>query len=381
MDFDLNDEQRQLKDNLDRLMAAEYGFDKRKVYAASPHGWSDVLWAKYAELGILALPFAEEDGGIGGGTIETMIVMESLGHAMALEPYLSTVVLAGGFLRHAGSTEQKARLIPGIVSGDTKLAFAQQEKQSRYELADVATTARKDGDGWVIDGEKGVVIGGDAADHFIVTARTAGSRRDHAGIGVFLIDAGADGLSRRGYVTQDGQRAAQLTFAGVNVASADVVGDPTGGLPLVERVVDEAIAALCAEAIGVMTMMHATTLDYLKTRKQFGVTIGSFQAVQHRAADMFVALEQARSMAIFATMMAAEADAKQRARAIAAAKVQIGRSGRQIGQEAIQLHGGIAMTMEYNVGHAFKRMTMIDRMFGDADHHLTRLAGLGGLIG
>jgi pimeloyl-CoA dehydrogenase small subunit len=381
MDFDLNDEQRQLKDNLDRLMAAEYGFDKRKVYAASPHGWSGALWAKYAELGILALPFAEEDGGIGGGTIETMIVMESLGHAMALEPYLSTVVLGGGFLRHEGSTEQKARLIPGIVSGETKLAFAQQEKQSRYDLADVATTARKEGAGWVIDGEKGVVIGGDAADHFIVTARTAGSRRDHAGIGVFLIDARADGLSRRGYVTQDGQRAAQLTFAGVNVASADVIGDPAGGLALVERVVDEAIAALCAEAIGVMTMMHATTLDYLKTRKQFGVTIGSFQAVQHRAADMFVALEQARSMAIFATMMAAEADAKQRARAIAAAKVQIGRSGRQIGQEAIQLHGGIAMTMEYNVGHAFKRMTMIDRMFGDADHHLTRLAGLGGLIG
>lgn len=381
MDFDLSDEQRQLKDNLERLMAAEYGFDKRTAYAASPHGWSRELWATYAELGLLAVPFAEADGGIGGGPTETMIIMEQLGHAMALEPYLATVVLGGGFLRHGGSAEQKARLIPGIVSGETTLAFAQQEKQSRYDLADVATTARRDGNGWVIDGEKGVVIGGDAADHFIVTARTAGARRDHTGIGAFIVDAKSTGLSRRGYVTQDGQRAAQLTFAGVKVPASDVIGDSAGALPLIERVVDEGIAALCAEAIGVMTMMHATTLDYLKTRKQFGLTIGSFQAVQHRAADMFVALEQARSMAMFATMMADDSDARERARAISAAKVQIGRSGRQIGQEAVQLHGGIAMTMEYNVGHAFKRMTMIDRIFGDTDHHLARLAGLGGVIG
>jgi pimeloyl-CoA dehydrogenase small subunit len=381
MDFDLNDEQRQLKDNVDRLMAAEYGFDKRKAYAAEPQGFSAALWAKYAELGLLAVPFAEADGGIGGGTTETMIIMEALGHALALEPYLATVVLGGGFLRHGGSAEQKERLIPGLIAGETRFAFAQQEKQSRYDLADVATTARRDGNGWILDGEKGVVIAGDAADHLIVTARTAGGRRDRAGIGLFIVDATAAGLSRRGYVTQDGLRAAQLTLSGVRVPDANVIGDPAAGLPLVERVVDEAIAALCAEAIGVMTMMHATTLDYLKTRKQFGVTIGSFQAVQHRAADMFVALELARSMAMFATMMADEADAGERRRAISAAKVQIGRSGRQIGQEAVQLHGGIAMTMEYNVGHAFKRMTMIDKMFGDTDHHLSRLAADGGLIG
>jgi pimeloyl-CoA dehydrogenase small subunit len=381
MDFDLNDEQRQLKDNIDRLMTAEYGFDKRKTYAASAVGFSRELWTKYAELGLLAVPFAEADGGIGGGSTETMIIMEALGRAMALEPYLATVVLGGGFLRHGGSPEQKARLIPGICAGDLKFAFGTQEKQSRYDLADVATTARRDGSNWVIDGEKGVVIGGDTADHIIVTARTAGSRRDHGGIGIFIVEAKAAGLSRRGYVTQDGLRAAQLTLSGVRVASADVIGDPAGGLPLAERVVDEAIAALCAEGVGVMTMMHAATLDYLKTRKQFGVTIGSFQAVQHRAADMFVALEQARSMAMFATMMADDANASERRRAISAAKVQIGRSGRQIGQEAIQLHGGIAMTMEYNVGHAFKRMTMIDKMFGDADYHLGRLAAEGGLIG
>ena len=381
MDFDLSDEQRLLKDSIDRLMAAEYGFDKRKVYAASPEGSSGELWAKYAELGLLALPFAEADGGIGGGATEIMIVMEALGRALALEPYLATVVLGGGVLREGGSTEQKARIVPGVASGETRLALAIQEKQSRYDLADVQTTARRDGGDWVLDGEKGVVIGGDSADRIFVTARTGGARRDRGGIGVFMVDAGAPGVSRRGYVTQDGQRAAQLNFAGLRVAAGDVIGDPANGLPLVERVVDETIAALCAEAVGVMSMMHATTLDYLKTRKQFGVTIGSFQAIQHRAADMFVALEQARSMAMYATMMASEANARERSRAMSAAKVQIGRSGRQIGQEAVQMHGGIGMTMEYSVGHAFKRMTMIDKMYGDADYHLTRLAGLGGLMG
>ena len=380
MDFDLNDEQRLLKDSVDRLMATEYGFDKRRVYASSAHGHSNALWAKYAELGILALPFAEADGGIGGGPVETMLVMEALGGAMALEPYLATVVLGGGIIRHGASGEQRARFIPGIASGEAKFALAHQEKQSRYDLADVATTARKDGSGWVLDGEKGVVLGGDSADHILVTARTSGRGRDRPGIGVFLVDARSPGLSRRGYPNQDGQRAAQITLAGVRVDAANVIGDPADGLPLVERVVDEAIAALCAEAIGVMSMMHTMTLDYLKTRKQFGVTIGSFQAVQHRAADMFVALEQARSMAMFATMMAAETDAKERAKAMSAAKVQIGKSGRHISHEAVQLHGGIAMTIEYSVGHAFKRMTMIDRLFGDTDYHLARLAASGGLM-
>jgi pimeloyl-CoA dehydrogenase small subunit len=379
MDFDLNDEQRQLKDNVDRLVAAEYSFEKRKGYAASADGWSRPLWAKYAELGLLAVPFTEDDGGIGGGPTETMIVMEAFGRGLVLEPYLPTVVLGGGFLRYSGSVEQKTRLIPGVIAGEVRLAFGHQEKSSRYDLADVSTNARRDGTGWVLDGEKGIVIGGDTADHIIVTARTGGSRRDHQGIGVFLVDAKAAGVSRRGYATQDGTRAAQITLTGVKVAAGDLIGDPADGLPLVRKVVDGAIAALCAEAIGVMSAMHETTLDYLKTRKQFGVTIGSFQAVQHRAADMFVALEQARSMAMLATMMADEPDARERARSISAAKVQIGRSGRHISHEAVQLHGGIAMTMEYSVGHAFKRMTMIDKLFGDADHHLELLAAHGGL--
>ncbi len=381
MDFELNDEQRLLKDSVSRLMGDAYGFDKRKAYGKSEIGYSSQVWATFAELGLLAVPFVEDDGGIGGGTVETMIVMEAMGRALALEPYLATVVMGGGLLRHGGSVDQRAAHVPKIVAGQTRLAFGHTERQSRYDLADVQTTAKRDGAHWVLDGEKGVVLHGDTADTILVTARTSGTRRDRNGIGLFLIDAKAAGLTRRGYPTQDGLRAAQLNLTGVKVGAAAVIGDPGNALPLVERVVDETIAAMCAEAIGLMTFMHETTLDYLKTRKQFGATIGSFQAVQHRAAEMFIALEQARSMALFATVMASEPDAKARRTAISAAKVQIGRSGRYIGQQAIQLHGGIGMTMEYSVGHAFKRMTMIDTMFGDADYHLGQVAASGGLMG
>ncbi len=380
MDFELSDEQRLLKDSVDRLMADAYGFDKRQGYAKSEQGWSREVWATFADLGLLGVPFAETDGGIGGGPVEIMIVMEAIGRALALEPYLATVVLGGGLLRHGGAAEQRSTLVPKIAAGALRLAFGYTERQSRYDLADVTTTARREGAGWVLDGEKGVVVHGDTADAILVTARTGGSRRDRSGIGLFLVEAKADGLTRLGYPTQDGQRAAQLNLTGVRVAANAAIGDASNALPVVERAVDEAIAALCAEAIGLMTFMHDATLDYLKTRKQFGTTIGSFQAVQHRAAEMFIALEQARSMALLATVMASEPDARKRRRATSAAKVQIGRSGRFIGQQAVQLHGGIGMTMEYSVGHAFKRMTMIDTMFGDADYHLGLLADAGGLM-
>ncbi len=336
--------------------------------------------AQYAELGLLGLPFGEDHGGFGGGPVETMIVMEAFGRALALEPYLATVVLGGGFIRHGASDAQRGAILPKIADGSLRLAFAHTERQSRYDLADVATTAKRDGDGWIVDGNKGVVLHGDTADSLIVTARTAGDCRDRSGIGLFLVDAKAMGVTRRGYPTQDGLRAAEVSFANVRVGAADVIGDPANALPLVECVVDQAMAALCAEAVGAMAEMHALTVDYLKTRKQFGVPIGNFQVLQHRAADMFVAFEQARSMAMFATMMAQEDDAAERRKAIAAAKVQIGRSGRFIGQQAVQLHGGVGMTMESKVGHYFKRVTMIDMMFGDADHHLARLAEAGGLV-
>jgi pimeloyl-CoA dehydrogenase small subunit len=378
MDFDLTEEQRLLKESLERLLGDRYAFEQRKSYAQAAEGWSRELWAQYSELGLLGLPFAEEYGGTAGGPGETMIAMEAFGRTLVLEPFLATVVLGGGFLRHGANVEQRAALVPKIVDGSLTFAFAQTERHSRYDLADISTRAVRDGAGWVLDGEKGVVLHGDTADKLIVTARIDGGRRDRNGVGVFIVDGNAAGVSRRRYPTQDGLRAAEVALAGVRVGPEGVLGEPGAALPLVERVVDEAVAALCAEAVGAMAVMHELTVDYLKTRRQFGREIGSFQILQHRAVDMLIALEQARSMAMFATMMSAEENAAERRNASAAAKVQIGRSGRLIGQQAIQLHGGIGMTMEYKVGHYFKRTTMIDTMFGDADHHLRELARRGG---
>ena len=377
MDFDLSEEQRLLKESLERLTSDRYAFEQRKNYAQNAEGWSRELWAQYAELGLLGLPFAEQHGGSAGGPVETMIVMEAFGRALTLEPYLATVVMGGGFLRHGGNAEQCSDLVPKIADGSLTIAFAHTERQSRYDLHDIQSRAARDGTGWVIDGEKGVVLHADSADKLIVTARVGGSRRDREGIGVFLVDSKAAGVSRRGYPTQDGLRAAEVSFANVRVGPDGVLGKPGSALPLIERVADEAIAALCAEAVGAMAVMHELTVEYLKTRRQFGREIGSFQILQHRAVDMLIALEQARSMTMFATMIAVEENAAERRNAVSAAKVQIGRSGKFIGQQAIQLHGGIAMTMEYRVGHYFKRATMIDAMFGDADHHLRELARRG----
>jgi pimeloyl-CoA dehydrogenase small subunit len=378
MDFDFTEEQRLLKESVDRLIGDRYTFEQRKSYGQSQDGWSRELWAQYAELGLLGLPFAERYGGSAGGLVETMIAMEAFGRALALEPFLATVVLGGGFLRHGGSAQQCADLVTKIADGNLTCAFAHTERYSRYDLADIETRAVRDGAAWVLDGEKGVVLNGDTADKLIVTARVGGGRRDRDGVAAFIVDGKAEGVSRRGYPTQDGLRAAEIALARVSVGPEGVLGEPGAALPLIERVVDEAIAALSAEAVGAMAAMHELTVDYLKTRRQFGREIGTFQILQHRAVDMLIALEQARSMAMFATMMAAEENAGERRNALSAAKVQIGRSGKFIGQQAIQLHGGIGMTMEYKVGHYFKRLTMIDTIFGDADYHLRELARRGG---
>jgi len=380
MDFAFSDEQRLLKDSVERLLADRYGFEARQRFMKEPGGWSRALWRSYAELGLLGLPFEEQHGGIGGGPVETMIVMEAFGRALALEPFFATVVLGGGLLRLGADDATRDALMPKIAAGDLMLAFAHAERQSRYDLADVATTARRDGAHYVLDGAKSLVIHGDCADKLIVSARLAGERRDRDGIGLFVIDADAAGVSRRAYPTVDGLRAAEVTLSGVRIGVDAAIGEPGKAFPLIAQVVDGAIAALAAEAVGAMAAMHEITVELLKTRKQFGVPIGNFQVLQHRAAEMLIALEQARSMALLATMMAEEPDATERRKAIAAAKVQIGRSGRFVGQQAIQLHGGIGMTMEYKVGHYFKRVTAIDTLFGDADHHLADLARLGGLI-
>src|SRR5579872_5667705 len=328
MDFDLSEEQRLLKESVDGLLADAYDFEARKKYMAEQGGWSRATWGRLAEQGLLGLPFSEEDGGFGAGGVETMIVMEAMGRALVLEPYLATVVIGGGFLRHGGSDAQKAAHIPSIIDGSRTFAFAQLEKNSRYDLADVAASAKKKGDGWVIDGEKFVVLNGENADTLIVTARTRGAQRDKGGIGVFLVPANAKGVARKAYPTQDGLHAADITFTGVEVGADAAIVDPENALPLIERVVDDARIALCAEAVGLMDESLKTTVDYIKTRKQFGVAIGSFQALQHRAADMFVALEQARSMSMFATMAADFDNEKERSTAVAAAKVQIGKSGK-----------------------------------------------------
>jgi pimeloyl-CoA dehydrogenase small subunit len=373
MDFELTEEQQLLKQTCERYFADHYQFESRKRYAHEPRGWSLIAWKQYADLGLLGVPFGEDYGGTGGGPVETMIIMEQIGRVLLLEPYLATVVLAGGLIARGGSDEQRADLLPKIAAGERSLSFAHAERQARYDLADVATAARRDGGGYVLDGAKTLVLHGDSAETFVVSARLSGVQNDRNGLALFLVDATAPGVSVRGYPTVDGLRAAEVTLSNVRVDASAAIGEPGGAFALIERVVDQAIAALCAEAVGAMAAMH-------ETRKQFGVTIGSFQVLQHRAADMLIAVEQARSMAMLATMMAAEDDARERRQAISAAKVQIGRSGRFVGQQAIQIHGGIGMTMETKVGHYFKRVTVIDTQFGDADHHLDLVAAGGGFL-
>jgi pimeloyl-CoA dehydrogenase small subunit len=380
MDFDYSDEQKMLKEGVERLINQRYQFEDRKKYLKEEPGYSKAMWAQYADMGLLGLPFEERYGGSGGGAVETMIVMEAFGRGLILEPYLATVVLGGGAVRLAGNEAQRAAILPRIADGSLRLAFAHSEPESRYDLADVSCTARRDADGWLIDGAKSFVAHGDRADKLIVSARIAGDRSSREGIALFLVDPQAAGVSIRGYPTQDGLRAAGIRLAGVKVGSSDALGDPGKAAAVIERVVDGALAAMAAEAVGAMSAAHEITLDYLKTRKQFGVAIGSFQALQHRAVDLFVQLEQARSMAYFATMSVDDPDPAERAKAISAATVQIRKSGKFIGQQCIQLHGGIGMTLEYKIGHYFKRFTAMESTFGDTDHHLAALARTGGLI-
>lgn len=378
MDFDLTEDQSLIKDQLDRLLTDKYGFEDRRKYMKAQEGWSQPMWQAYADMGLMALPFAEEHGGIGGGPVETMIVMESLGRVLALEPYFTTVVLGGGFLRNGASAEQQAELIPGIADGSTKYAFAHTERGARYELAQVSAAAKKSGSGWRISGAKSLVLHGDSADQFIVSARTSGKATDEDGVGVFIVPANAKGVTVRGYPTQDGQRAAEVTFE--DAEATHLLGDAANGMALIRRVVDEAIAALSAEAVGVMGAMRELTVEYLKVRKQFGVAIGQFQVLQHKSVDMYIATEQMRSITLFATMMADSDDDQERARAMHAAKVELGRGGRLAGENAIQLHGGVGMTAELAISHYFKRIIMMNTLFGDNDFHLRKLAAMGGLF-
>src|SRR5947208_9885734 len=374
MDFDLTEEQRLLSDSVDRLLADTYTFEKRRGYLAEPEGWSRALWAQYAELGLLGLPFAEEHGGFGGGGIETMLVMQAFGRVLALEPYLASVVLSGTALRLAGNKAQQSALLPQIAAGRLVVAFAHGERQARYDLSDVLTNAKPKGGGWVLDGAKSVVTHGDIADRLIVSTRTNGDRNDPAGIALFLVDAGANGVARRAYRLRDGMGAVEIALSGVELGSDALLCEAGAVFPVIERVVEAGIAATAAEAVGTMETMQAMTLEYLKTRQQFGKPIGQNQALQHRATEMFVSLEQGRSMAMLAAMMVDEPDAAERAHNIAMAKIGVGQAARFVSQNAVQLHGGIGMTEEYAVGHYFRRCMVIEHTFGDTGYHLSRLA-------
>ncbi len=371
MDFSFTEEQNLLRNSVQKFVQNDYGFDARRAIIKSETGWKKENWATFAELGLLAAPFSEDHGGLGGGPIETMIIMEEFGRGLVVEPFLGTVVLGGGFLRHGGSKAQQEQYIPQIIEGKRVLAFAFAEPQGRYNLADLAVTAKKSGAGYTLNGHKAVVIGAPWADTLIVTARTAGGQRDAKGVSVFIVDKKAKGISCRDYPTVDGLRASEITFENVSVGADAVIGQLDNGLPLVERVVDEGIAALSAEAIGAMKVLNDTTVEYCKTRKQFGVPIGKFQVLQHRMVDMFMNYEQSVSITYMVTLKLNESD-EERRKAASAAKVQIGKAGRFIGQQAVQLHGGMGMTDELTVGHYFKRLTMIDTMFGNVDHHLKR---------
>lgn len=377
MDFELTDEQRQLQDSVAKFVADNYSFEQRRALVATEAGFSDANWNQMAELGWLALSIPEDHGGIGLGAVETMILMEEFGKGLVTEPYMATVVLGAGAIINGGSDDQKNSILPQVADGSLKMALGFAERQSRYNLADVATTASplRDG-GYKLNGMKGVVFGAPSAGKIVVSARTSSGPRDTDGITLFVVDADQAGVSVRGYPTADGMRAGEVTLENVQVGADAVVGPVGGGLAILEKTVDQAIAAIAAEATGAMSHLNDMTLEYIKTREQFGQPIGRFQVLQHRMVDMFIAHEEAKSMAMMAAMRVDEADEKERKKALSAAKVQIGKSGRYVGQQAIQLHGGIGMTDEYAAGHYFKRLTMVDRTFGDVDFHLKRFSDL-----
>ena len=375
MDFSFTEEQTLLRNMVQSFVQDNYDFDSRMKIVRSEEGMSREIWGQFAELGLLAAPFSEEMGGLDGGPIETMVIMEELGRGLVVEPYLPTIVLCGGILSRHASDAQKEAHLPGIIGGEDVWALAYAEPQSRFNPADVLTSAKADGDGYVLNGTKAVVAAAPWASKLIVSARISGDQRDSDGLGLFIVEKSASGVSTQDYPTVDGNRASEVTLENVTVGADALIGDAGNGLALLDEALDYGIGAVCAEAIGHMKCLNDATVEYCKTRKQFGVPIGSFQVLQHRMVDMFMEYEQSVSMTYMVNMKLTESEA-ERKKAAAGAKVQIGKSGRFVGQEAVQLHGGMGMTEELNVGHYFKRLTIIDTLFGNSDFHLKRFGAL-----
>ncbi len=379
MDFQYSEEQTLLADSVKRLISDNYDFEARKKVIASSSGMSEQVWGQMAEMGLLSLPFSEADGGFAAGAMGMLPTMKALGEGLLLEPYLQSVALAGRLVEKLGSAAQKKMILPAVMDGSMKLALAYSESQSRYDIADVQATAQADGVGYVLSGEKIMVIHGPHADHFVVSARTSGASTDPKGMSLFVVAATAPGVSLKTERTVDNQRSADVSFNNVKLGADALLGKPGEGFEALDEAIDFASVLLCGEGVGAMDAANAMTLEYLKNRKQFGVNIGSFQVLQHRMVDMTIVTRQADSLSLLAANAVdqysrGEITARERRHTVAAARVKLADACRQVGQEAIQLHGGMGMTQEMKVSHTFKRLTMISQAFGDADHFLERFA-------
>ncbi len=377
MDLSLNEMQLMLADSIEKFVANDYDFETRQKYADSPTGYSPEVWKTFAELGWTAVTIGEDDGGFGGGPVDLTVVMERLGRGLVVEPFLSNIVLTAGILARTADNKQKSEWLNAIVAGDLQASLAFVEPSAGYEINDVTTTATRDGDAWTLNGTKAYVLNGGNAELFIVPARTSGTRRDENGITLFGINADRQGLKVRDYASIDGQRAAEVGFEQVTVSDAQVIGDVDKGFPALQSAVDDATLAVCAEAVGIMTVLTEKTIEFSKSRVQFGVPISSFQALQHRMVEMYTACEQSRSLLMWAAM-AMSSESADSARAIHSIKYQIGVAGKRVGEEAVQIHGGMGVTWELDVAHYFKRLSAIGILFGSADWHLDRLAALPG---
>jgi alkylation response protein AidB-like acyl-CoA dehydrogenase len=374
VDFAFNDVQQMLADSVEKFVSNDYDFETRQKSAASETGYDPETWKTFAELGWTAVPFSEADGGFDGGAVELMILMQQFGRGLVVEPYLANVVLAGGILGSAANAAQKAQWLQPLIAGELQAALAFHEPQGGYDIANVATTARADGDQWTLNGSKGVVFNAGNADLLIVPARTAGGQADADGITLFGVPAAGRGVTVRPYPTVDGHRAAEIVLDSVRVGSEAVIGAVGAGFGPLEAAVSQATLAVSAEAVGIMQVMTEKTVEYTKSRVQFGVPISSFQALQHRMVDMLTACEQSYSLLLWAATANAERT-EEAAGSISAIKYQVGTAGQKVGQEAVQLHGGMGVTWELDIAHYFKRLTAIGQIFGNADWHLDRFAG------
>ena len=375
MDFTFNEEQTLIQDQVDQFIQKEYDWETRQSLSNSELGFGDNNWQKFAELGWLGISTSEDSGGFGGSAIESMLIMEAFGKGLVVEPFLETMIMSGGILDNHGSDQQKSSILEPAIAGEMQLALAYAEPQSRFNLSDVVTEAKEEGENFILNGYKSVVMNGPSAEKIIVSARTSGSQMEEEGISLFIVDAASEGLNRTNYKTVDGKRASDITIENLSVSKENIIGPINSGFAILDSAIDTAILAISAEAVGAMEVLYKTTVEYTKTREQFGTAIGKFQVLQHRMVDMFMEYEQCKSLLYMATMKHEEgsADAKK---AISGLKYQVGKAGKFIGQQAVQLHGGMGVTDELNVGHYFKRLTTVGTIFGNTDYHLKKYTSL-----